>query len=69
MEKKKETVEKGRKGKKRKGKKGKEKERKRKERKDVFFYFGLSILVLRLENNVNFPSFFFVIDDSCITLF
>ena len=68
-----------------KGEKGKEKEKRRrkerkkretKERKSLclvslgFFSHALvfPILVLNLENNANFPSFF-VIDDSCTTLF
>ena len=51
-------------------KKGKKKRKERKERKKkkfVFFfsYFGLLILVLRLEN-IQIFILFFVIDDSCI---
>ena len=52
--------------------KGKERKKKREERKKekkgvciFFFYFGLLIFVLRLEN-IQISILFFVIDDSCI---
>ena len=59
-----------RKEKKKKRKKGKERkkreERKREKKEEVcIFYFGLLILVLRLEN-IQIFILFFVIDDSCI---